>query len=202
MNITALEQELNKLTHVARDLGYTINKPELFIDPVYGNKLAYYQHGRNKIVMHDHFVENAEESEIMNTLIHEMAHAVAEQNNDTGKMIWHGDTWKAINKQLGGNSERYHVGKYHKPAHVKKSMKELYSTLPKHPADRWERGTYKQWLSRGYHVIKGQKGHLQVWEFQAEEYETSVDGKTSDWGKAAAVYFNNDQVEPNIKKEK
>lgn len=207
MNITALEQELNKLTHVARDLGYTINKPTLFVDPVFGNKLAYYQHGQNKIVIHDHFVENAEYSEVMNTLIHEMAHAVAEQNNTNvnkaGKVIrvWHGDTWKQIMAQLGGNSERYHVGSYQKPAHVKKSMKDLYATQPKHPADRWERGTYKQWLSRGYHVMKGQKGQLVVWKFSADEYETQEDGKTAEWGRASAVYFTSDQVEPNTRKE-
>lgn len=100
MNITALEQELNKLTHIARDLGYTINKPTLFVDPVFGNKLAYYSHGKNTINIHDHFVENGEEAEVMNTLIHEMAHAVAEQNNTNtdknGKIkhVWHGEAWK------------------------------------------------------------------------------------------------------------
>ncbi len=208
MLITDLEKELNKLTHIARDLGYKINKPVLFVDPIFGSKLAYYQHNTNKIVIHDHFVETAEYSEVMNTLIHEMAHAVAEQNNTNvdkkGKTIrvWHGDAWKDINAKLGGNSERFHVGTYHKPEHVKKTMAELFAIQPKYPADRWERGTYKQWLSRGYHVIKGQKGHLHVWEFSADEYETDTDGKTSNWGKASAFYFNNDQVEANQPKEK
>ena len=201
MEYVDLKIQLDNLINFAYRQGYKVETPQLLIDPVYGNKLAYYQHGRNKIVMHDHFVQNAEQSEIINTLIHELAHAIAEQNNTGKKAIWHGDQWKEINKALGGNSERYHVGSYKKPAYVKKSMKELYAILPTKPADTWERGTYKQWLSRGYHVIKGQKGHLQVWEFQAEEYETDVDGKTSDWGKASAVYFNHDQVEPNVKKE-
>ena len=80
-------------------------------------------------------------------------------------------------------------------------MVELYATQPKKPAADWERGTFKQWLSRGYHVMKGQKGILSVWEFSADEYETSTDGKTSNWGRASAVYFTPDQVEPNKRKE-
>lgn len=207
MNITNLEQELNKLTHIARDLGYTVDKPKLFVDPVFGNKLAYYSHGKNTINIHDHFVENADEAEVMNTLIHEMAHAVAEQNNTNtdknGKIkhVWHGEAWKQIMAQLGGNSERYHTGSYKKPEHVKKTMAELYAIQPKHPASRWDRGTYKQWLSRGYHVIKGQKGQFAVWEFVGEEYETGKDGETSNWGRASAVYFDNTQVEANAPKE-
>lgn len=203
MLINDLEKELMKLAQDARDLGYKITTPTLFVDPVYGNKLAYYQHGQNKIVMHDHFVENAEPEEIENTLIHELAHAMAEQNNTKTKKdgtpvrVWHGDAWKDAMAKLGGNSERYHQGTYHKPEHVKKTMKELYAIQAVHPAERWERGTFKQWLSRGYHVIKGQKGHFAVWEFVGEEYETDQDGKTSNWGRASAVYFNNNQVEPN-----
>lgn len=191
-----------KLAQDARELGYTVKTPELFVDPVYGNKLAYYQHGSNKIVMHDDYVENGTPEELENTLIHELAHAVAEQNNPKPeKRIWHGDFWKQINTQLGGDSERYHAGSYRKPAPVKKSMKELYAIQPKHPADRWERGTYKQWLSRGYHVIKGQKGSFVQWEFVADEYELAdQDGKTSNYGRASAVYFTPDQVEPNEKK--
>ena len=191
MQATALEQELNKLTHVARDLGYKADKPTLFIDKCYGNKLGYYQHGTNKIVIDEHYAEHASEAEVMNTLIHEMAHAIAEQNNETEKRIWHGDLWKQINGQLGGDSERYHQGSYQKPAYVKKSMKELYAIKAKYPADRWERGTFKQWLERGYHVIKGQKGQFVTWEFMADEYETDTDGKTSNFGRASAVYFDN-----------
>lgn len=54
-----LEKELMKLAQDARDKGYKVTTPKLFIEPVYGNKLAYYQHGTNKIVMHDHFTETA-----------------------------------------------------------------------------------------------------------------------------------------------
>ena len=201
-NYPEVEKELAKLAQDARELGYKVTTPDLFIDPVHGNKLAYYNHGTNKIVIHDHYVENGDEAEIHNTLIHELAHAVAEQNNETGKRIWHGDAWKKINKELGGNSERYHTGTYQKPELVKKSKAELYNILPKYPATRWERGTYNQWLSRGYHVMKGQKGSLSVWEFSADEYETTTDGKTSTWGRASAVYFTPDQVEANTPKEK
>lgn len=207
MLYTDLEKELTKLAQDARDLGYTVTTPTLFIDPVHGNKLAYYQHGANKIVIHDHFVESTDPSnleackELENTLIHELAHAVAEQNNTTDKRVWHGDAWKKINEQLGGNSERYHQGVYTKPEYKKLSNAELYAIQPKHEASHWERGTYKQWLSRGYHVIKGQKGNLSVWEFSADEYETSTDGKTSKWGRASAVYFTNEQVEENKKVE-
>jgi len=197
MLINDLEKELMKLAQDARDLGYTVTTPTLFVDPVYGNKLAYYRNGRNKIVIHDDFVENADPEEIELTLIHELAHAVAEQNNTTDKMIWHGDTWKKINAELGGNSERFHKGNYHKPAHVKQSTKDMYAIKPKFPADRWEQGTFKQWLTRGYHVTKGQHGTLSVWEFSADEYETDTDGKTSNWGRAAAVYFSPAQVEIN-----
>lgn len=202
MTETQLNNELNILVNEAVSLGYKINKPTLLIDPVYGSKLGYYQHGSNKIVIHDHYAENADTKEVMQTLRHELAHAIAEQNNTTKKHIWHGQAWKDVLIALGGDPERYHVGSYSKPEHVKKSMKDLYATLPKHPADRWEQGTYKQWLSRGYHVIKGQKGSLRVWEFEANEYETGKDGETSTWGRAAAVYFTPDQVEANTKKEK
>lgn len=200
-NYPELEKELSKLAQDARELGYKVTTPDLFVDPVHGSKIAYYNHGTNKIVIHDHFIENADEAEIHNTLVHELAHAVAEQNNDTKKRIWHGDAWKKINNELGGNSERYHTGTYQKPELVKKSKADLFNTLPKYPATRWERGTYNQWLSRGYHVMKGQKGQFVQWEFIADEYETEVDGKTSNYGRASAVYFTPDQVEANTPKE-
>lgn len=44
---------------------------------------------------------------------------------------------------------------------------------------------------------KGEKGSIAVWEFVADEYETEVDGKTSKWGRASAVYFTPEQVESN-----
>lgn len=201
MLVQDLEKELMKLAQDARDKGYKITTPELIVDSIYGNKLGYYQHGRNRIVIHDHFVENGAPEEIENTLIHELAHAVAEQNNDTGKMVWHGEAWKAINTELGGNASRYHIGGYSKPAHKKLSRDELFSIQPTKPADEWERGTFNQWLRRGYHVMKGQKGQFVQWEFVAEEYETEKDGQTSNYGRAAAVYFTPDQVEPNKPKE-
>lgn len=198
MSTEYLEQALNTLAEDARNLGYKIETPTLFIDNVYGNKLAYYQHGHNRIVIHDHYAENGTEEEVLNTLVHEVAHAVAEQNNPKPeKRVWHGDFWKKINAELGGDAERYHQGGYRKPAPVKKSMQELFAIQPKYPADRWERGTFKQWLSRGYHVMKGQKGTLTIWEFVADEYELEQDGKTSNYGRASAVYFTPDQVEAN-----
>ena len=201
MQYVDLKIKLDNAVNHAYRLGYTVNTPELTLDSIYGNKLGYYSHAKNKIVMHDHFVENADESEIEQTLKHELAHAIAEQNNTEKKAVWHGQVWKDILIALGGQAERYHQGTYSKPAFVKKSMKELYSILPTKPATEWERGTYKQWLTRGYHVMKGQKGQLVVWEFSADEYETQEDGKTSEWGRASAVYFTPDQVKPNTRKE-
>lgn len=201
MILQDLEKELMKLAQDARDLGYKVTTPVLFSDTVYGNKLAYYQYGTNKIVMHEHFIEHAGEDEIENTLIHELAHAVAEQNNETSKRVWHGDAWKEINAKLGGDAERYHQGGYKKPEHKKMSIAEMFEIQPKKDANEWDRGTFKQWLTRGYHVKKGQHGQLQVWTFIADEYETDIDGKTGNGGRASAVYFTPDQVEPNKAKE-
>lgn len=202
MLLNDLEKELMKLAQDARDLGYKVTTPSLSADSIYGNKLAYYQHGRNKIVFHDHFVENGTPEELENTLIHELAHAVAEQNNPKPeKRVWHGDFWKEINNKLGGDAERYHKGGYKKPEHKKMSMAELFAIQPTKDATEWERGTFNQWLRRGYHVMKGQKGSLAVWEFVADEYELEQDGKTSNYGRASAVYFTPDQVEPNKPKE-
>jgi hypothetical protein len=197
MIVQDLEKELLKLAQNARDLGYKVTTPTLFADSIYGSKLAYYQHGANKIVLHEDYMTNGSEAEVENTLVHELAHAIAEQNNETKKPIWHGDAWKAINTKLGGNAERYHQGGYTKPAPVKKTMAELFAIQPTKPADTWDRGTFKQWLSRGYHVIKGQKGELSVWTFSADEYETATDDKTSTFGRVSAVYFTPDQVEAN-----
>jgi hypothetical protein len=92
--------------------------------------------------------------------------------------------------------------KYEDQSKIFKTKAELYGTLPKQPATDWPQGTYRQWLERGYHVIKGQKGQFKMWEFNANEYETDTDGKTSTWGRAYAVYFDNNQVEANTPKEK
>ena len=110
MLVQDLEKELMKLAQDARELGYTVVTPMLSTDDIYGNKLAYYRHGRNQIVFHDHFVETASEAEIEQTLKHELAHAIAEQNNDSDKRVWHGQAWKDILIALGGEAERYHVG--------------------------------------------------------------------------------------------
>lgn len=139
--------------------------------------------------------------ELINTVKHELAHLIAETFNKKKKTgVWHGQAWKDVFTSLGGDGTRYYTGKFVKPENVGKTFKtkaELYQITPTEPATNWERGTYRQWLERGYHVIKGQKGQLRVWEFSANEYETDEDGKTSEWGRASAVYFTPDQVEPN-----
>ncbi len=196
------EKKLIELAGEARAKGYTIMTPKLFVDKCYGKKLAYYNQAENKIVIDEHYIENANKDEIYGTIIHELAHAIAEQNNKEKKAVWHGQVWKDINTKLGGDAERFHKGGYKKPEYKKKSMEELYAIQPKYEATRWEKGTYKQWLERGYHVIKGQKGQFTAWEFVGSEYE-STDGKQeSGWGRASAVYFSNEQVEPNEKKGK
>ena len=71
----------------ARDKGYKVKTPELFVDKINGKALAYYQHASNRIVVHDHFVESTEYEdleqckELEQTLLHELSHAIAEQNN-------------------------------------------------------------------------------------------------------------------------
>jgi len=152
-------------------------------------------------VIHDHFVETADKSEIKQTLIHELAHAIAEQNNKPNakgklKRVWHGQAWKDIMVALKADPERYHVGEYVKPTPPKRTMKELFAIKPKHPANRWEIGTFNQWLLRGYHVTKGNKGIFKTWDFIGDEYETK-DGETSQFGRASAVYFDHTQVAPN-----
>lgn len=151
------------------------------------------------------YCENGNLEELVNVMRHELAHLIAETFNKKKKSgVWHGQAWKDIFTSLGGDGTRYYTGKFVKPENKGKTFKtkaELYQITPTEPATNWERGTYRQWLERGYHVIKGQKGQLQVWEFNANEYETEEDGKTSTWGRASAVYFTPDQVEPNQPKE-
>lgn len=197
-----LEKELMKATQDARELGYKVTTPKLEQASVYGSKLAYYSHGRNKIVFHDDYVENGSEEDLEQTMLHELAHAIAEQNNTGKKAVWHGEAWKEVLSAIGGKPERYHTGTYKKPEFKKLAKRDMFAILPKQDKENWERGTYNQWLLRGYHVMKGQKGQLSVWEFVGEEYETDQDGKTSNYGKASAVYFTPDQVEANTPKEK
>lgn len=149
--------------------------------------------------------ENGHLEELINTMKHELAHLIAETFNKKKKTgIWHGQSWKDVFVSLGGDGTRYYTGTFVKPENVGKTFKtkaELYAVTPTQPATDFERGTYRQWLERGYHVIKGQKGQFTTWEFSANEYETDIDGKTSDWGRASAVYFTPDQVEANVPKE-
>lgn len=197
-----LEKELMKATQDARELGYKVTTPKLEQASVYGSKLAYYSHGRNKIVFHDDYVENGSEEDLEQTMLHELAHAIAEQNNTGKKAVWHGEAWKEVLSAIGGKPERYHTGTYKKPEFKKLAKRDMFAILPKQDKENWERGTYNQWLLRGYHVMKGQKGSLSVWEFVGEEYETDQDGKTSNYGKASAVYFTPEQVEANTPKGK
>ena len=127
-----------------------------------------------------------------------MAHLIAETVNTKAKGVWHGQVWKDIFAAIGGNAERYNTSGFVKPgAKPVKTMEELRRIKPTRPATDWERGTFRQWLERGYHVMKGQKGERTVWQFVADEYETAEDGKTSKFGRASAVYFTPDQVAPN-----
>ena len=197
-----LEKELIKACQDAREKGFKVTTPKLEQSSVYGNKLAYYSHGRNKIVFHDDYIENGSEEDLEQTLLHELAHAIAEQNNTEKKAVWHGQVWKDILSAIGGKPERYHTGTYKKPEFKKLAKRDMFAILPKQDKENWERGTYNQWLLRGYHVMKGQKGQLAVWEFSANEYETDTDGKSSEWGRASAVYFTPEQVEANTPKGK
>lgn len=156
------------------------------------------------IVIDSRFVEYCENhpEELINTLKHELAHLIAEttKSDRKKKPVWHGAAWKEIHQALGGNGERYYTGSFVKPENKNKTFKtleELRKIKPTLPATDWERGTFRQWLERGYHVIKGQHGQPVTWEFSAEEYETTTDGKTSKWGRAHAVYFTPEQVEAN-----
>lgn len=195
--------------------GYVIGKVDVKHKVIAGAKVGY-AGGANKgsqtvtgyIHIDSRFLEYCEDGhleELINTVKHELAHLIAETFNKKKKTgVWHGQTWKDIFTSLGGDGTRYYTGKFVKPENVGKTFKtkaELYQITPTEPASNWERGTYRQWLERGYHVIKGQKGQLQVWEFNANEYETDTDGKTSTWGRASAVYFTPDQVEANTPKE-
>lgn len=195
--------------------GYSIGNVSIKSRIIQGTKVGY-AGGSKKgsgvvegyIVIDSRFLayaSNGHLPELVNTVRHELAHLIAETFNKKRKSgVWHGQAWKDVFVELGGNGDRYYKGAFVKPENVGKTFKtkaELSTVLPTQPKENWERGTYRQWLERGYHVIKGQKGQFAVWEFSAQEYETDVDGKTSKWGRASAVYFDNNQVEPNTPKE-
>lgn len=193
--------------------GYQFGRIEIKQSIVRGRKVAYATGAKKgkfvtgKIVVDSRFVEYAQqghEAELIDTLRHELAHLIAETFNTKKKHVWHGQAWKDVCKAIGGSGERFYSGSFVKPENKGKDftpIADLYDRLPTQPADTWERGTFRQWLERGYHVIKGQKGSLQVWQFKGNAYETAEDGKESQWGRAAAVYFTPDQVEPNQPKE-
>ena len=61
MNETVLNNELNILVNEYSNL-YKINKPSLMVDKVYGNKLGYYSHAKNQIVIDEHYAENADQA--------------------------------------------------------------------------------------------------------------------------------------------
>lgn len=205
-----LETILNEVIGDAKQ--YSFGKIKISPKVINGSKVGY-AGGSHKgvtvsgyIVIDSRFAEYGTDhpDELLNTVRHELSHLIAETLNTRKKGIWHGQAWKDVFTTIGGDGSRYYSGSFVKPENVGKTFKtkaELASTLPTEAKETWERGTYRQWLERGYHVIKGQKGHLQVWQFSANEYETGTDGKTSDWGRASAVYFDNNQVEPNEPKE-
>jgi len=206
-------KEMEIPTTVAELQGYKFGKVKISSKVISGSKVGY-AGGSDKgsivkgyIVIDSRFIDYCEDNsldDLVNTVKHEVSHLIAETFNTKKKGVWHGQAWKDVFISLGGNGDRYYKGKFVKPENEGKSFKtkeELYNTLPTQPANTWERGTYRQWLERGYHVIKGQKGQFVQWQFSAEEYETDQDGKTSKWGRASAVYFTPDQVEANQPKE-
>lgn len=52
-----------------------------------------------EIVFSIHFMENAEPEERRNTILHEVAHAIA------GHSAGHGEEWAAVHRSLGGNAQ-------------------------------------------------------------------------------------------------
>lgn len=190
--------------------GYKFGPVEITSYQIRGNKMGFahkWKQGADKItgrivIDSDYAAWGAESADnkkfVLQTIRHEVAHLIAETVNTKAKGVWHGAAWKAIFAELGGNAERYNTSGFVKPgAKPVKTMEELRKIKPTRPATDWERGTFRQWLERGYHVMKGQKGERTVWQFVADEYETAEDGKTSKFGRASAVYFTPDQVAPN-----
>ena len=190
--------------------GYKFGQIEITSYQIRGAKMGFahkWKQGADKItgrivIDSDYAAWGAESEEqgryVIQTIRHEVAHLIAETVNKKTKGVWHGQAWKDIFAGIGGNAERYNTSGFIKPgAKPVKTMEELRKIKPTQPADTWERGTFRQWLERGYHVMKGQKGERAVWQFVADEYETAEDGKTSKFGRASAVYFTPDQVAPN-----
>lgn len=182
---------------------YKYGKITITAKPIRGNKYGYAggsKQGKTVtgyIVIDAGFAKDGDHAEVLATVQHELAHLIAETVNTGKKRVWHGDAWKEICVKIGGSGARFHEGNYKKPeAKNVKTMAELYEILPTQPATEWEDGTFRQWLERGYHVVKGAKGTLKQWSFSSDEYETE-DGKSSKWGHASAFYFDNTMVAPN-----
>lgn len=203
-----LKQELQNIINTID--GYKFGPIEITSYQIRGNKMGFahkWKQGAGTItgrivIDSDYAAWGAESAEnkkfVLQTIRHEVAHLIAETQNTKAKGVWHGAAWKAIFAELGGDASRYNTSGFVKPgAKPLKTMEELRKIKPTQPADTWERGTFRQWLERGYHVMKGQKGERAVWQFVADEYETKEDGKTSRFGRASAVYFTPDQVEAN-----
>lgn len=203
-----LKQELQNI--IENIDGYKFGQIEITSYQIRGAKMGFahkWKQGADTIsgrivIDSDYQAWGAESEEnrrfVIQTIRHEVAHLIAETVNKKAKGVWHGQAWKDIFAGIGGNAERYNTSGFIKPgAKPVKTMEELRKIKPTQPADTWERGTFRQWLERGYHVMKGQKGERAVWQFVADEYETAEDGKTSKFGRASAVYFTPDQVAPN-----
>jgi hypothetical protein len=196
---------------------YNFGKIELITRGIRGRKLAYSQpysqqwakgdKVSGRIVLDQRFVEyaqNGHQSELVDVISHELAHLVAECHNKTKKHVWHGQAWQAAHKALGGNGNRYYSGSFVKPENEGKtftSMAELRQTVPVQPATDWQHGTYRQWLARGYHVNKGEKGKKASWIFKAEPYESANGKEETGWARASAVYFGPRQVAANQPKK-
>lgn len=203
-----LNELLALASKIAEEQGYTIGKVKISTRQIQGLKVGYACGAKKgdvvtgSIVIDSRFAEYGQvhKDELLDVIKHELAHLVAETSNATKKRIWHGDAWKKTHKSLGGTGERYYSGTFVKPENkdkVFKTMEELRTTKATQPADTWERGTFRQWLERGYHVIKGQKGSLSVWEFKGDAYEGDDGKEKNGFGRASAFYFTADQVEAN-----
>ena len=203
-----VQKELNQI--IDSTTGYTFGDITIKAQPIRGLKVAYAGGAKRGsgtvtgyIVIDSRYVEYGKDhrDEVLSIIRHELAHLIAETVNETKKRIWHGDAWKDICSAIGGDAERYYKGAFVKPENRGKtfmSKEEMRQTKPTQPADTWERGTYNQWLLRGYHVKRGEKGTPVMWEFKGEAYEGEDGKEENGYGKAYAVYFRNDQVEANV----
>ncbi|NCO56975.1 MAG: hypothetical protein COW73_10370 [Nitrospirae bacterium CG18_big_fil_WC_8_21_14_2_50_70_55] len=104
--------------------------------------------GRRRITVSRHLAALNSEAEVVETILHEIAHALAfmEHGGDCG----HGPRWRAIAQRIGARPERCFRGEEtHMPAAcyylVHRDTGELFRTYYRRPrvvsfADRWVRG--------------------------------------------------------------